>query len=91
VVKSGATGTFSVEITVNVVSDPLRVIGGTWRPDGTFAIKVGGLGASQSVIEASTNFVDWQPIFTNRSGSELIEVIDSSASRHPLRFYRARR
>jgi hypothetical protein len=41
------------------------------------------------VIYASTNLVDWQPVFTNPPAIGSFEYLDTNAARWPARFYRA--
>jgi hypothetical protein len=41
------------------------------------------------VIEASTNLVDWIPIFTNSTLSGSFAFTDQTATNIPSRFYRA--
>jgi hypothetical protein len=41
------------------------------------------------VVEASTNLVDWIPIFTNITLSGNVVFTDPSATNVPSRFYRA--
>jgi hypothetical protein len=41
------------------------------------------------VIYASTNLMEWRPIYTNQAVLGSLRVLDSSATNSPLRFYRA--
>jgi hypothetical protein len=41
------------------------------------------------VIYASTNLLQWVPIYTNPSGYDTATIIDSNAGSYPRRFYRA--
>jgi len=45
---------------------------------------------SNCVIEASTDFLHWTPIYTNNSGSTNISYTDHAALSIPSRYYRAR-
>ncbi|MBI4323995.1 MAG: hypothetical protein HY674_01900, partial [Chloroflexi bacterium] len=42
------------------------------------------------VLEASTNLVDWLPIYTNSAGPGAFDFADPASLALPLRFYRAR-
>jgi hypothetical protein len=55
-----------------------------------FSLRLGQLsGYGSSVILASTNLLDWVPIFTNPPSLGSIQFLDSSATNSPARFYRA--
>jgi hypothetical protein len=41
------------------------------------------------VVEASSNLVDWEPIFTNPPGGGLKTFIDTAGQGWSSRFYRA--
>jgi uncharacterized repeat protein (TIGR03803 family) len=57
---------------------------------GYFNLQINGLtGQGQVVIDASTNLIQWTPIFTNPSGFGAISFTDSNAASFPYRFYRA--
>lgn len=45
--------------------------------------------ASEQVIEASTNLINWTPIYTNATPGNLLDFIDARASDYQQRFYRA--
>ncbi len=53
-------------------------------------MQVSGLnGTSPVVIYASTNLLDWMPIFTNPAFTGTIQFTDSAANVFPKRFYKA--
>ena len=58
--------------------------------DGGFNFVLEGADGVDYVIEATTNFSIWTPIFTNTPFSNRIEFTDPDATNHPLRFYRGR-
>jgi hypothetical protein len=41
------------------------------------------------IIETSTDLINWQPIQTNSAINGSVDLLDSSATNHPLQFYRA--
>jgi hypothetical protein len=57
---------------------------------GTFTMQLTNLtGQEQVVISASTNLLQWVPIYTNPSGYGTVSFTDSNAGSLPWRFYRA--
>ena len=65
-------------------------------PDGA-GVKPGGFGFTLTsltnqtiVVEASTNLVNWQPIWTNALPGASADFVDPEWLQHPSRFYRAR-
>jgi hypothetical protein len=57
---------------------------------GAFGMRLtGSSGAYPVVIYATTNLIDWTPVFTNAPTTNVIYFMDSSTSAGPSRFYRA--
>ena len=52
-------------------------------------IDLNGSPGHSYITEASTNLILWSPIATNRLVSASTNLVDSSFSGHPTRFYRA--
>ena len=64
---------------------------------GSAGMKPGGFGFTLTrltnqtiVVEASTNLVNWQPIWTNPPPGASADFVDPEWVNHPRRFYRAR-
>jgi hypothetical protein len=63
---------------------------------GSAGVKPGDFGftltclADQTVVEASANLVNWQPIWTNTLSDASADFVDPEWLHHPIRFYRAR-
>jgi len=57
---------------------------------GNFGFTISGVPLQTIVVEASTNLVNWQPIWTNRLSSAATNFVDSQWQNFPARFYRAR-
>ncbi len=63
---------------------------------GSAGVKPGGFGftltclTNQTVVEASANPVNWQPIWTNTLPGASADFVDPEWLQHPNRFYRAR-
>jgi arabinogalactan endo-1,4-beta-galactosidase len=64
--------------------------GGLQFNNGQFQLSLTGLTSQGPVeIDASTNLIQWLPIFTNPSAFGTATILDSNASNFPQRFYRA--
>ena len=64
---------------------------------GSAGMKAGGFGFTLTfltnqtiVVEASTNLLNWQPIWTNTLPGTSTDFVDPEWENHPRRFYRAR-
>jgi hypothetical protein len=58
--------------------------------NGGFHLQLLKPASSNCVVEASSDFVIWTPIYTNSSGSTNISYLDSAATNLARRYYRAR-
>ena len=73
--------------TVNVGSPTPPQISGTFvSTNGTFQFSLTGTPGQTNIIQASTNLVNWIPIYTNVNP---FLFTDPYASNYPVRFYRA--
>jgi len=52
-------------------------------------LQVEGPPNSLCTIQASSNFLDWENVFTSSNGTGIWEFVDQDAGNHPKRFYRA--
>jgi hypothetical protein len=63
---------------------------------GSAGVKPGGFGftltclTNQTIVEASANLVNWQPIWTNTPPGASADFVDPEWLNHSNRFYRAR-
>ena len=58
--------------------------------NGSFRVSLGGLTAHGAVvIYASSNLVNWSPLFTNAATTNLVQHFDADVAGKPRRFYRA--
>jgi hypothetical protein len=55
-----------------------------------FQMGFAGLAGSNYVLQATTNFATWTPISTNIALTNIFNLVDSSATNYPYRFYRVR-
>lgn len=63
------------------------IVAGPPDKRGNFTMKVGIPAAEAYVVQASTNLIDWQPIFTNSTPGWL-NFTDNASASYPMRFYR---
>ena len=57
--------------------------------DGVWQLSLHNPATTATVIEASTNLIDWQSAWTNLIPAELLQFPDSDSTNAPMRFYRA--
>lgn len=58
--------------------------------NGGFRLQMLKPASSNCVIEATSDYVHWSPIYTNSTGSTNISYLDTDAANHAMRYYRAR-
>jgi hypothetical protein len=84
-----ATSTVAtVSLTVRDTQTPLNFISEQMTASG-FSLNLSAPWGYVCVVEASTNLVDWIPIFTNSTLSSSVVFTDITATNVPSRFYRA--
>ncbi len=83
------TNTPGLAYSVNYLPDstPPQMIPGHPEKSGAFTMQVGIPSALPYVVQASTDLLDWVPIFTNVVPG-LLDYIDYDATNYPARFYR---
>jgi hypothetical protein len=93
VVSDTSGSTTSAMATLSVLGTAVSFVtnaGGIQYSNGQFHLSLSGLTGQGSVlIEVSTNFTQWTPIFTNPPGFGTVQFVDPTASNHPFRYYRA--
>jgi hypothetical protein len=55
---------------------------------GQVQIRVDGEPNQQYIIEASSDLVSWESIFTNVAAQGLLKFVDENSTKYPQRFYR---
>jgi hypothetical protein len=87
----GNSATGVVTVVVLPCNLRFRTDPATFGPDGQgMRLHVeGACGTNQVMVYASTNLLDWQPIYTNYAVLGSIEFTDTVATNWPHRFYRA--
>jgi len=58
-------------------------------PSGNFSFTITGVSGQTIVVEASTNLVNWQPVWTNTLSGTSANFTDPQWKNYPSRFYRA--
>lgn len=93
VVSNALGAVTSAPATLSVSAPVLRfdtAPGATWLgPDGLHLRLLGLSGAGPVVLYATTDFVNWEAVQTNRPASDTLELVDAQATNHSRRFYRA--
>lgn len=75
----------------DLLSNTVTLLSSQCRPtNGGFQLQLLKPAQSNCVVEASTDFLHWTPIYTNTSGSTNFSYLDSDATNHLIRYYRAR-
>lgn len=69
--------------TVNLLTSQCRMT------NGGFQLQLLKPAGSNCVVEASADFINWTPIYTNSSGSTNISCLDGAATNLRQRYYRA--
>ncbi len=80
----------SGSVTINgIVSTPPNVSAVVVNNNGTFQFTVSGQSGLEYIVEASTNLINWVPVYTNPPPYvSPFTFIDSSALTYPDRYYR---
>ena len=61
-----------------------------WRNSEGMHLRVDGArGTNEVIIDASTNLMNWEPVFTNQAAQGSVQFTDPAATGMPQRFYRA--
>ena len=63
-----------------------QLINPNWLSQGHFQTRLFGVPGVTNIIQATTNFVVWTPVFTNSAG--IYDFTDSNSPAFPHRFYR---
>jgi hypothetical protein len=85
---SATSAVATVSLTVRDTDTPLSFVSEEMTASG-FSLNLSVPWGYVCVIEASTNLVDWIPIFTNSILSGSFVFTDQTATNVPSRFYRA--
>lgn len=88
-----ATGIASEAVTVHVIESPTPrpVLGPISVGDGGINIGLFGLSGATYILEGNSNLISpWFPLGTNTLSGSFTNLLDTSASNSPMRFYRAR-
>lgn len=83
--------TFTVTVSPQAVSPNILAVApatltSTMRADGKFSLTVNSGSGNQSVVEASTDLINWTPVYTNTAS---FTFVDDQTGQFAKRFYRA--
>jgi hypothetical protein len=85
---SATSAVATVSLTVRDTDTPLSFVSEEMTASG-FSLNLSAPWGYVCIVEASTNAVDWIPIFTNTTLSGNVIFADPLATNVPSRFYRA--
>jgi hypothetical protein len=85
---SGWSSTYGGLPTVELFPPPRVGTGTAGVHSGKFGFTLTGLSGQPITIEASTNLVDWQPVWTNTLSGTSTNFTDAQWTNYPQRFYR---
>jgi hypothetical protein len=68
---------------------PLFFSGDGSFTNGSFLVQASGFAGGSYIFQGSTDLVHWVSLSTNTASANLFDLIDSSATKYPWRFYRA--
>lgn len=88
-VKSGNAIVVVLDVS-NVLTTVSLLTSQCGMTNGGFRLQMLKPASSNCVIEATSDYVNWTPIYTNSTGSTNISYLDADATNHAMRYYRAR-
>lgn len=78
----------SITASALFVIQPLLFTSEIFTTNQVFQMSFSGVAGDNYVLEASTDLVNWTPLYTNLATTNLFNLIDSNAADFPHRFYR---
>jgi hypothetical protein len=87
-VRNLAGPVYSNPATLSIIYSPVHIDSSRAVTNGV-RLQMSGPSASNYVISASVNLVDWTPISTNAALTGSVIFTDTTAQTRPMRFYRA--
>lgn len=81
----------TVAITILPASTNVTVAQPQYQPTTGFQMQVEGAPGYRYLLEATTNFLQWDPVLTNTPTLSPFWLLDPQATNRPYRFYRLRR
>jgi uncharacterized repeat protein (TIGR03803 family) len=93
IVTNSNGATTSAVVTLSLTNVPVSFLAGPGASQysgGQFSLRLTNLtGQGAVILEASSNLLQWTPIYTNPSGFGAASFIDAAAANYPFRYYRA--
>jgi hypothetical protein len=88
VMLSNSLGAVTSTPALLLLDGPLR-INSYSSSNGSFSLETAGVVGGTYTIEASSDLINWLPLFTNTAPNGYIDFTDTNASAWNYRFYRA--
>jgi len=88
VIVSNFVGSLTSLVAVVNVPPSFVVRGFAENVNGALQFRLNGSATEAALLQATTNFAQWQPLFTNQMPNAPFIFTDTTASNRPLRFYR---
>jgi hypothetical protein len=82
--------TFQIDAALTTNHSPFTLLAPQVGTNGSFYFLLQGTDGVNYVIEATTNFSTWIPVFTNSPTSNFLQFTDSFTTNYPSRFFRGR-
>jgi hypothetical protein len=57
--------------------------------NGSFTLETAGVAGGTYIIEATSDLINWVPLFTNSAPNGFLDFIDTNTGAQDVRFYRA--
>jgi hypothetical protein len=70
------------------IVQPLHLTSLGLNSNRVFQLELSGTAGSNYVLQATTNFINWVPLATNKGATNLLDLMDIDASNFQYRFYR---
>ncbi|HEY3915248.1 MAG TPA: leucine-rich repeat domain-containing protein [Verrucomicrobiae bacterium] len=86
----GATYGGLPTVELSAPNPPQILSGSAGIRSGNFAFTLAGITNQTVIVQASTNLINWQPLWTNTLSATNVIFTDSQWTNYPARFYRAR-
>ena len=85
------SGGWSLDLTtIDLLSAAQASLSVAAHANGSFTLNLTGQPSQVYIIEASPDFINWTPVYTNSSVSGTFPFTDPNVSIFPSRFFRAR-
>ena len=88
VLLSNVLGAVTSAPALLLLDGPVRIVS-YGASNGAFSLQIAGVAGGACTIEASSDLINWIPLFTTNAPNGLLDFTDTNAGALTLRFYRA--